>query len=219
MTAPVAAAMTRLAPALVAPEYLLREVPAGQGVVDLLGVDFDDEVLSRRVRAGLGPIDRPLRIEVLSLLRVDRYLSIERLAKKVSSNPRALMRSTVGPLADFGAVEIDGSRVRATGMWLPVARRLTAVELKLSKWRAAARQADNAALAADRSWVVLDAVRATNAVRNRDYFSELGVGLAVVGSEGELRVVERPRRGRCVPWLRAWVGEVAWARVVESGSL
>jgi hypothetical protein len=193
-------------------------MPAGQGVVDLLAVDFNDHVLSRRVRAGLGPIELPLRIEILSYLRPDRFLSLERLARRVGSNPRALTRSTLRPLAELGAIELEATRARATGAWIPVAKRLTAVELKLSKWRDAARQADNAAWAADRSWVVLDARRAGAALRNRDYFAEFGIGLAVVDSVGVLRVMERPRRSRCVPWLRAWLGELAWARVAADNT-
>lgn len=81
MTDPVEALVRRLTPGRVPPGHVLREMPAGQGVLDLLAVDFDDEVLSRRVRAGLGPIELPLRIEVLSHLRPDRFLSLERLAR------------------------------------------------------------------------------------------------------------------------------------------
>lgn len=217
MTDPVQALVRHLMPRGTRPEHVLREMPAGQGVVDLMAVDFDDDVLSRRVRAGLGPIELPLRIEVLSHLRPDRFLSLERLARCVGSNPRALRRSTLCPLAEMGAIELEPTRARSTGAWIPVAKRLTAIELKLSRWRDAARQADNAAWAADRSWVVLDAWRAGAAVRNRDYFAEFGLGLAVVDSAGMLRIVQRPRRARCVPWLRAWLGEMAWARVAADG--
>jgi hypothetical protein len=216
MAAPVEALVGRLTPGQKPPAHVLREMPAGQGVVDLLAVDFDDDVLSRRVRAGLGPIEFPLRIEVLSHLRADRFSSLDRLARLVGSNPPALARSTLRPLADLGAIELERTRARATGAWIPVAKRLTAVELKLSKWRSAARQADNAAWAADRSWVVLDARKARAALRNHDYFVEFGIGLAVVDSLGVLRVIERPRRSRSIPWLRAWLGELAWARVVAS---
>lgn len=218
MTDPVESLVRRLTPGQAPPEHVLREMPAGQGVVDLLAVDFDDEVLSRRLRAGLGPIELPLRIEVLSHLRVDRFLSLERLSRRVGSSPRSLRRSTLGPLTEVGAIELERTRARATGAWIPVARRLTAVELKLAKWRDAARQADNAALAADRSWVVLDAHRASTALANRDYFAELGVGLAILDSAGRLRVVQRPLRSRRVRWLHAWLGEVAWARVAAGAA-
>jgi len=216
MVDPVELLVSRLMPGRARPAHVLREMPAGQGVVDLLAVDFDDEVLSRRVRGGLGPIELPLRIEVLSHLRQDRFLSLERLARRVSSNPRALRRSTLGPLAETGAIELQATRARATGAWIPVAKRLTAIELKLSKWRHAARQADNAARAVNASWVVLDARRAAAAIRNREYFTDFGIGLAAMDSSGVLRVVVRPRRSRSVPWLRAWLGELAWARVAPS---
>lgn len=215
MTDPVQMLVRRLAPGRMSPMHVLREMPAGQGVVDLLGVDFDDEVLSRRVRAGVGPIVLPLRVHVLSHLRTDRFLSLERLSRKVGSNPRALTRSTLRPLAEVGAIDLDQRRARATGLWIPVAKRLTAVELKLSKWRSAARQADNAARAADRSWVVLDSCRARSAMKNRDYFAELGIGLATLDSRGALKVVERARHTHSVPWLRAWLGELAWARTAD----
>ena len=114
MTDQVEALVRRLTPGRIPPEHVLREVPAGHGVVDLLAVKLDDDVLSRRVRADLGPIVLPLRIHVLSHLRVDRFLSMERLCRKVGSSPQALKRSTLRPLAELGAVEIDGSRVRAT---------------------------------------------------------------------------------------------------------
>jgi hypothetical protein len=218
MTDPVEAGLRRLTPGQCPPEHVLREMPAGQGVVDLLAVDFDDDVLSRRVRANLGPIERPLRIEVLAQLRSDRFLGVDRLARRVGSNPRALTRSTLGPLAEMGAVELNRSRVRATGVWIPVAKRLTAVELKLAKWQDAVRQADNAAWAVDRSWAVLDARRANSALRNRDYFAELGIGLAIVDSFGRLKVAQRPARGRALRWLRAWLGELAWARVAADRS-
>lgn len=218
MTDPVAGLVSRLTPGQVRPAHVLREVPAGHGVVDLLAVDFDDEVLSRRLRAGLGPIELPLRVQVLAQLRSDRFLSLDRLARKVGSNPAALTRSTLRPLAELGAIELEPHRARATGVWIPVVKRLTAVELKLSKWRGALRQADNAAWAADRSWVVLDARRASGAIANRDYFAEVGIGLAVVDSVGVLRVLQAARRRPRVRWLTAWIGELAWARVTASGA-
>lgn len=215
MTAPVSAVVEELMPDGRIPDHVLREVPAGQGVVDLLAVDFDDDVLSRRVRAGLGPIVLPLRIEVLSHLRPDRFLSLERLAARVGSNPRALRRSTLGPLAEIGAIDLDATRARATGVWIPVAKRMTAIELKLSKWQSAMRQAYNAGRAADRSWAILDARRSGGALRNRDYFAELGIGLAFIDTEGALAVAHHPARSRCQSWLRAWLGELAWARVAD----
>jgi hypothetical protein len=167
---------------------------------------FDDDVLSRRLRAGLGPIALPLRVAVLTHLRGGRSTSLDRLARLVGSNVPALTRSTLRPLAEAGALELTGRSARASGMWVPVAKTITAVELKLSNWRRAARQADNAAWGADRSWVVLDRHRSRAAV---------AIGFAMLDSHGTLRILDRPQRRRRVPWLRVWLGELAWARVAE----
>jgi hypothetical protein len=195
------------------PHYVLREVQAGQGTVDLLAIDFDVDTLSRRTSLGLGPITSPLRLAVLSQLQGTRWFSLDRLSQLVSSSPHALVRSTLRPLQEIGAIEFDSTRIRATGLWQPVAEHVDAVELKLSKWRRAARQADKAAWAADRSWIVLDRQRSGAALANRSYFAEFGVGFALVDASGFLDVVERPRPRRTIRWLRCLLGELAWARV------
>jgi hypothetical protein len=122
---------------------------------------------------------------------------------------------TIAPLVELGAVELDGRIVWSTGAWRPVVAHLTAVEVKLSKWRDALRQADNFARSADRSWVVLDEAHARAAVSDVGYFEALGIGLAILSATGRLRVGARPLGRRPIPWLRAQMGEHAW-EVAES---
>lgn len=192
---------------------LVRELPSAIGIIDLVAVEFDASALEHRVRAGLGPLTLPLRIRVLDLLRTDRPMRAETLALRLGTTPAAVQRSTLGPLEECGAVELVGGRVRATGAWRPVAKQMTAVELKLSKWRDALMQADNAAHSADRAWVVLDRARAAAAVAAEDHFRAFGIGLALVDRTGALEVVVRPRRRATVRWSRSLLGELAWARV------
>jgi len=123
------------------------------------------------------------------------------------------MRSTLAPLIEMGAVEMSHDKVAATGIWCPVTSRMTAVELKLAKWRVALRQADNAALSTDAAWVVLDRAKAGAATASIDLFREYGVGLATVEPSGALKISCRPRGRRTVRWLHAWMGELAWAAV------
>jgi hypothetical protein len=215
MTEVVEASVSELVPARSPASFVLREVQAAVGLVDLVAVSFNDDSLSSRICSGLEPITQPLRIQVLDALGA-RALRLETLARRLGRNPKALVRSTLGPLAELGAVEMESGKVAATGTWRSVAARLTAVELKLSKWRSAVRQADNASLSADAAWVVLDDVRAAGAVAAVAVFVEYGLGLATVDSAGELRVICRPRGRRTVRWLHAWMGELAWAETRES---
>ena len=178
MTALVAGQVHRLMPRGGA-HLVVGEVPAAQGIADIAAVRFDVNAVRRRLDAGVGPVTLPAARAGPYLLREDRGVRASTLAARLGTNPPALMRSTLGPLAELGLAELERDVVRSTGVWRPVAAHVTAVELKLSKWRDALRQADNFATSADRAWVVLDAARSATAVRESKFIAVFGVGLAV----------------------------------------
>jgi hypothetical protein len=211
MTSLVAGQIGRLMPRSEISHFVVPEVPAAVGVADLVAVRFDHSALTHRLASDVGPLCSPLRIRVLDLLRCDRPMRIGTLARKVGSTSRALSRSTLRPLQELGIVELTDDAAQATGRWRSVAAHVTAVELKLSKWRDALKQADNFALGADRSWVVLDQARARPALAAVGYFQQFGIGLAVLGTDGSLRVVTHPAARRRHRWLRALIAERAWA--------
>jgi len=211
MTPLVSESIDRLLPTGAGPHVVVGEVPAAVGIVDLLAVRFDAEALRLRKAGGVGPICSPLRIRVLDALRDGRWRDAQVIAHTVGSNLPALRRSTLRPLTEAGLIEFDGKRIRSTLAWLPVGERLTAVELKLSKWQGALRQADNFARSVDRSWVVVDAARARAATQQPELFRECGVGLATLGQDGRLKICARPGRRRPTRWLRALIAERAWA--------
>lgn len=211
MTALVAEQVGRLLPRSTnASSLVIGEVPAAVGVADIVAVRFDREAVRHRLDTGVGPLCSPLRVRALDVLRTDRPMRVTTLARKLATNARALTRSTLAPLAEMGVVELAGDGVTATGAWLPVGAQLTSVELKLSKWRDALRQADNFAVSVDRSWVVLDFARADAAIAAHDVFEDHGVGLAVLDRAGHLQVITRPGARRPHRWLRALMAERAW---------
>jgi hypothetical protein len=211
MTSLVAGQIARLMPRSEISHFVVPEVPAAVGIADLVAVRFDHSALIHRLASDVGPLCSPLRIRVLDLLRRDRPMRIGTLARKVGSTPHALSRSTLRPLHELGILELTHDAARATGRWRSVAAHVTAVELKLSKWRDALKQADNFALVADRSWVVLDQARARPALAAVEHFRPFGVGLAVLSTDGRLRVVARPSARCRHRWLRSLMAERAWA--------
>ncbi len=211
MTALATADLKRLLPRGKAAPVVIAEVPAAVGIADIVAVRYDPDALRRRMETGVGPVCSPLRIRLLAMLRCDRTMRVSTVAGKLGSNPRALTRSSLGPLVELGLLEFVGDGVKATGRWETVAAHVTAVELKLSNWKGALRQADNFALSADRSWVVLDGARAGGAVAARETFKAFGVGLALLDGGGALRVISRPGRRRPERWLRALIAERVWA--------
>lgn len=198
---------------------VVPEIPAAIGIVDLLAIRFDEEAVRLRLESGVGAIGSPLRIRTLDALRDGRWRRQESVARSVASNVKALRRSTIVPLAEQGLIELEdtsrGPRIRSTAQWLPIGQRITAVELKLSRWRKALRQGHQFARSADRSWVVLDQARARPAIENLESFRRLGVGLAVLDVDGRLRTITRPGRRRPQRWLRALIAERAWAEAGE----
>lgn len=211
MLEPVAEAFRKLAPWLTAPGAIVAEIPAAVGIVDLVGVRFNQRSLRHRDEAALEPTLSPLRVRVLHGLLDGRPKDVEYLAGRVGSRPEALMRSTLRPLERADLIELGTDTVRSTGVWLPAADRVVAVELKLSKWRGALAQADNFTRSADEAWVVLDAARSAGAALAVHEFVERGVGLAVATSDGELDVLAAPARTRPEGWLHALIGERALA--------
>lgn len=194
-----------------APVSIFSEVPAAVGVVDLLAITFRSSALAIREEVGIGPICSPLRVRTLDLLATKQIKRIDTLARRLGSSETSLRKSTLVPLAEDGLIQLSGGRVHSTGIWVPLGEAVTAVELKLSKWRSALRQADNFGLSADYSWVVLDEDRSKPARRSKEIFRALGVGLATADGAGEIRIAVRPRLRPPVRWLKALIAERAWA--------
>jgi hypothetical protein len=104
-------------------------------------------------------------------------------------------------------VEVPILRRRADLAGLKEAN-LTAVELKLSQWREALRQAMAYQVAADRAWVAMPLEAASRAYRERWIFEAQGVGLLAVDGSGRVRtpIPARPSP-RLLPFLRERVLE------------
>lgn len=213
MTPLVESAVGRFARSAGGHDAVLTEIPAATGIVDLLVVRFDHEAIARRTAVETGPICSRMKIHVLDSVGIGRWRRIDTIARQVGSNGTALTRSTLVPLADMGLIEVDDGRVRSTGLWAPAATYVTAIELKLSKWRSALRQADNFALSSDRTWVVLDQAKASGVREHLDRFRSVGIGLAALDQQGDVNVLAQPsgRRRPAVRWLRSLMAERAWA--------
>lgn len=213
MTPVVESCVERFAPPPHGHDAVLAEIPAAVGVVDLVVVKFDQDAITCRSAHGIGPICSAKKIQVLDLVGPKRWRLVDTIASTLGSTEAALTRSTLDPLAELGLLEMSQGRVRGTGLWAPAATHVTAIELKLDKWRSALRQADNFALSSDRTWVVLDQAKANRAQRHLDRFRSVGVGLAGIDPSGGVTVISRPSGSRrpAVRWLRSLMAERAWA--------
>lgn len=73
MTSLVADGIARLLPQASAAHLIIGEVPAAQGIADVVAVRFDTGALRVRLDGGVGPLCSPLRVRTLDLLRNRRH--------------------------------------------------------------------------------------------------------------------------------------------------
>jgi len=129
---------------------------------------------------------------------LELYSSERMLVRDLSK----LVRSRCGPVrCREVAFEFDYTAGRTDLVGLGHDSEVHAFETKLSKWREALEQARRNTCFAHYSYVALPVKAADNALKAKDEFRRLGIGLvALNGEHGRLAI--RPRRNApLLPWL------------------
>jgi len=177
-----------------------REFPTPWGVCDLVGCSLNERRVQRRLALGQRKALRSqLRVHVLSLIpdrSSRRAVSLDELHRHFGGHlARHRISEELDRLIEDGFVEkADRRRYARRDRWMPLHKRLVAVELKLARTDDAFAQAVNNLGFADESYVALPAERVRRLVRGklRSAFTERGIGLLAVGGEG-CRTVLRAR--------------------------
>lgn len=180
-----------------------KEFATPWGICDLVGCSLNKAKVRKRCSLRqTRPIRSQLRVHLLSLIPDEKegesvsaddlhrvfepYLDAERIERELL---RLFKDRFVRPTGDNAYYKVNG--------WMPLHKRLVAVELKLTRIEDALSQAINNLGFADESYVGLPADRAMRLIdtkRRRD-FEERGVGLLAVQRSG-CKVVLRPRKQR-----------------------
>jgi hypothetical protein len=218
MTEPVTRHIRRLWPRL-GPSFVVgAEIPSSRGIIDLLVTELDPSALSQRKRRRIGPILRPTQIQVLWALRDDKPHLVSTVARLGGWSPSII--TNVLPAMSRAGLVVQGNRyVEGTGRWRPIGRRLLAIELKREAWRRALIQASHFTAGADRAMVVLDSRSAGAVERRRRDFIKKRVGLALVSSSGQLKVIQPAPRNQPIGWLHALLAEYAWADALRRAQI
>ena len=176
------------------------EVISPWGICDLVGVSFRKRNVARRLELGQ-------RNAVTSMTRAALLLQIPDIETKESVSI-AELTARCGPffseetvleeaqtLMKGRFVIKEGDRLQKVNGWMPLQKRLIAIELKLNRIEEAMQQAENNLGFATESYVGLPqklAVRILESTR-RDEFSERGIGLLAVGhDECNVLIQSRP---------------------------
>lgn len=172
------------------PDVIAREVVAPGAIADIVGCAFQQQTVRQRAEHCYQPILEWAPLACVSVCG-ERPRTTAELAAAIGMSVSGARKAAALAVA-YGALVRDGLVLSRNPDWMPPAKRLVAVELKLTDWRKALRQATTYCSWADQSWVVM---ARSISVGLRDAAAEVGVGVALLDGD-VLRVVGRPARQR-----------------------
>lgn len=197
-------------------DFIAGEVVGPDAVADLAAVRFDRGRVETRLREGIGPVTNALALQVLLFARNNPVTSAEVAEEFCVSRSTASNAISLG--LELGAIcKQPKHRYSTHPGWSPVAARIVAVELKLSNWQGALRQAAAYSRWANSSWVILNQEPNAKAAETA---RSLGIGLAMLSSDGKLRRLVRAAHARSPidQFAAAWASEQIYGRALSAGS-
>ncbi len=166
--------------------HVKAEFISPYGYCDLVGVQFDQKRMNHRLRLNqMKPVGSIIRSELLLQIpdvETKQSISFKQLASKYASfMDRDTLKLEVERLiADRFVIRITNGNFQKVNGWMPLQKRIIAVELKLARIKEAMSQASGNLDFADESFVAFPLDVAKRIVKNRhrwaDCFDE-GVGL------------------------------------------
>jgi hypothetical protein len=167
------------------------------GICDFVGLSFDQERVQKRLALHqFRPIGPPSRVELLFQIpdaETGKSITIRQLQKRLPMLPAGVVEVELGRLAHNGFVvqRPNGAFQKLNG-WVPLHKRIVAVELKLSRTSEVLAQAASHRAFASESYVAMPSKIAERAAESRSAeFDVAGVGILSVG-RGDCKVLLRP---------------------------
>lgn len=196
-------------------DFVATEIVGPDAVADLVGIRFDEQHLGARAAAGISPVTDALALRALQVCG-RRVLTTRELADLCHVTPSGMRRALAVALEANAIIRQARGRYSRHPAWGPVGARLVAVELKLENWRTALHQAQAYSRWANATWAVLARTPPDAAKQVADRH---GLGLAVLGTDGKITRLNRPRAVRRPHsgWAALWASEQVVARAVSAG--
>ena len=204
---------------LVKPEFITP-----WGMCDLVGLSFKERSVSYRRRLGQRlPVSSLTRAALLFRIPDDKTITLRSLARQCAPMiPEEVLNEHMQRLIDDGFVRCSsGDHLQRLNGWVPLHKRLIAVELKLKRVEEAMSQAQNNLIFADESYVGLPkdlAVRVAAKRARWSSFLDNGVGvLAVAPRACTVVIPSRHRSSVPDPVVQFYCVEKLW-RAFPKGS-
>ncbi|MFH1110875.1 MAG: hypothetical protein V1790_17005 [Planctomycetota bacterium] len=156
------------------------------GICDLVGLSFDRKRVANRLKlkqtAAICSITRAVLLLEIPDVKTGKSTTLDKLVRRCApSIPGDVVSAETERLvADRFVVETSRRRLQRVNGWMPLQKRLVAVELKLTRIEEAIRQALSNRGFAEESYVALPsdvARRAASNISRRSKFFDASVGL------------------------------------------
>lgn len=167
------------------PVWAAGSLPIGAGMPDLVLVAYEPEVIA------LANTDIA-SVEILAYLRAVTRAKLSTITERVSSSHNQIVRC-LDDLLEAEAIIEGANSFSVSETWRAILPEITTIEAKAKDWRKAVAQAARNRIFAHHSFVALPDSIATR-VQSEPLFTQLGVGILSVNSEGEAKIQRRARR-------------------------
>ncbi|GAB7009509.1 hypothetical protein [Halorubrum trueperi] len=185
---------------------MFEEFTYGSGRADYVLARVSDTYLSRRIdELGINTaIDRDRILQAFLLLHNRETISKD-YYYEMGALDRQSKTEALNWLTKHGFVnEIDESHIRTTPHLRRHVTTAYSIELKLSKWKKALRQAFRGKGFSEYQCVVMDAEYVDRALENRQRFEEHGIGLMSLTEDGEYEIHLPPERNNPYSLINRW---------------
>jgi hypothetical protein len=178
----------------------LFEIQTTAGIPDIVCIEFDESILSRRSESAQRFI---LNFADMCIMRAlnsfnGETVSAATLSRLVPLSAKYISAAVLPRLAECGhAAKESRGLWRAVSRFESLAKYICTVEVKVRDWRSGYSQTLRHRASADESWLVLDSTNSAPASAHREWFTRAGIGLATLHpTEGIKRSVSPSPRER-----------------------
>lgn len=199
-------------------DNVLPEFDYGKGRTDLVLVNISDDYWShRQERLELStPISS--KQHLISFLEIHgKGLVTENFFLETGAQPRRKKRRSLDWLIKNQFItDVGGGKIRTARNLRRHVTTTIAIELKLSKWKAALKQASMGRSFAEYQYVAVDHDHLNPALQNLEVFRANEVGLISIDQSGEVTIHWDPTRSRPYSDLYQWKINEASAGILSS---
>jgi len=174
------------------PVWTAASLPVGAGIPDLVAASYSPQVFALAQLEKSNP-------HLLAYLRAAGPARIETIATRIGVSTRSASRQIGELVAAQVVLSVSATAFVLSPIWRHILPEVITIEVKVSDWQTAVRQAARNRIFSNRAFVALPAAIATR-IRKERILSQLGLGLIAVWGDNSITLLRKPRRRRPIVW-------------------